>query len=184
MSVRPCAAAKVKWISSSSPDKFISSSVGRTTRCPACRRRLAKRSELEQSSRYRLRATGDTSPLEHQPFNLRLGLQQFLVPLDIGESFADRFERETVIGGSRLVVQLICFHRPDKLPSRHVSPFNVELLPPGMLAADKVLPRRDHGLAHLPSVEPLLQTAKTVLNRVEAVKHRDVIFCHDLAPDG
>src|SRR5260370_28887930 len=83
------------------------SSVGRTTRCPACRSRSAKRSEFEQSSRYRLRATGNPSPLEHQPFDLRLGLQQFPVALDIGEGLADSLDGDTVIGCRRLFVELV-----------------------------------------------------------------------------
>src|SRR5437879_1637049 len=116
MMARSCAAAKPKWIWSSSPPNPTPSSVGRATRCPACRSRSAKRSEFEQSSRYRLRATGNPSPLEHQPLDLRLGLQQLPVPLNIGEGLADNLDRDTVIGCRRLFVELVRLHRPDELP--------------------------------------------------------------------
>src|SRR5712692_8597378 len=106
MMAKACAAAKPKWTWSSSPSNPTPSSVGRETRCPACRSRSAKRSEFEQSSRYRLRATGNPSPLEHQPFDLRLGLQQLPVALDIGEGLADSLDRDTVIGCRRLFVEL------------------------------------------------------------------------------
>src|SRR5438876_11531498 len=125
MMARPCAAAKPKWTWSSSPSNPTPSSVGRTTRCPACprcpacRRRSAKRSEFEQSSRYRLRATGNPSPLEHQPLDLRLRLQQFPVPLNIDECLADSLDGEMVIGCRRRLVELVRLHRPDELPGRH-----------------------------------------------------------------
>src|SRR5437870_4990336 len=122
--------AKVTW--SSAPSNPTASSVGRTTRCPACRSRSARRSEFEQSSRYRLRATGNLSPLEHQPLDLRLGLQQLPVALDIGQGLADSLDWEMIIGRRRRLVELVRLHRPDELPGRHVSPFDVELLSPGM----------------------------------------------------
>src|ERR1700674_3788641 len=116
MMERPCAAAKPKWTSSSSALNPTPSSVGRTTRWPACPRSSARRSEFEQSSRYRLRATGNPSPLEHQPLDFCLSLQQFPVPLDIGEGLADSLDGETVIGCRRCLVELVRLHRPDELP--------------------------------------------------------------------
>src|SRR5229473_2464726 len=92
------AAAKLKWTWSSSPSNPTPSSVGRATRCPACRRRSARRSEFEQSSRYRSRAMGNPSPLEHQAFDLRLGFQQRLIPLNISKGLVDSLDGETVIG--------------------------------------------------------------------------------------
>src|SRR5258708_801360 len=179
---RPCAAAKPKWTSSSSPLNLTPSSVGRTTRCPACRRRSARRSEFEQSSRYRLRATGNRSPLDHQPLDLRFGLKQLPVARDIGEGLAYSLDGDMVIGCRRFLVELVRLHRPDELPGRHVSPFDVELLSPGMLTADHILPRLDGRLAHLFPVDLLLQTAKTALNRVEAVGGMGGVLCHVLAP--
>src|SRR6266849_7389055 len=143
MMARLCAAAKPKWTWSSSPSNPTQSSDGRATRCPACRRRSARRSEFEQSSRYRLRATGNPSPLEHQPLDLRFGLQQLPVPLDIGEGLADSLDWDTVIGCRRFLVELVRLHRPNELAGRHVAPFDVELLSPGMLTADQILPRLD-----------------------------------------
>jgi hypothetical protein len=61
-------------------------------------------------------------------------------------------------------------------------PFDVELLSPGMLTADQILPRLDRRLTHFSPVDPLLQTAETALNRVEAVGRMRVILCHVLIP--
>src|SRR5438034_2620469 len=150
MMARPCAAAKPKWIWCSSASNPTPSSVGRATRCPGCRSRSARRSEFEQSSRYRLRATGNPSPLEHQPLDLRLGLQQLPVPLNIGEGLANSLDGYMVIGCCRLLVELVRLHRPDELPGCHVSPLDVELLAPGMLTADQILPWFNRRLAHFP----------------------------------
>src|SRR5438132_14260716 len=120
MMVWPCAAAKPKWTWSSAPSNPTASSVGRTTRCTACRSRSARRSEFEQSSRYRLRATGNPSPPEHQPLDFCLGLQQLPVPLDIDKGLADSLDWDTVIGCRPLFVELVRLHRPDQLPGRHV----------------------------------------------------------------
>src|ERR1700730_2680763 len=87
-----------------------------------------------------------------------------------------------VIGGRRFLVELVRLHRPDELPGRHVSPFDVKLLSPGMLTADQILPRLDRRLAHLSPVDHLLQTAEAALNRVEAVGRMGVVLCHVLAP--
>src|SRR2546423_7213517 len=105
MVARPCTTAKPKWTWSSSPSNPTSSAVARATGCPACRSRSAKRSEFEQSSRYRLRATGNPFPLEHQPLDLRLGLQQLPVALDIGEGLADSLHGEMIIGCRRVLVE-------------------------------------------------------------------------------
>src|SRR6266481_7607819 len=118
MMARACAAAKPKWTWSSSPSNPTPSSVGRATRCPACRSRSARRSEFEQSSRYRLRATGNPSPLEHQSLDLRLGLQQLPVAFDIDQGLADGLDWDTVIGCRPRFVELVRLHRPDELPGR------------------------------------------------------------------
>ena len=104
------------------------------------------------------------------------------VALDIGEGLADGLDGDTVIGCRRLFVELVRLHRPDELPGRHVSPLDVELLSPGMLTADQILPRLDRRLTHLSPVDHLLQSAKTALNRVEAVGSMGIVLCHVLAP--
>jgi hypothetical protein len=65
----------------------------RTTLCPAWVSSLASRSELAQSSRYRLRATAHPLYFPEIPLVRRVQFDHFWVRIEIGESLANRLDR-------------------------------------------------------------------------------------------